>query len=109
MNLRKRTKRSLLIMNILVTVVLIGSCTRAPAPEQIADVIYTGGDIVTINDSQPTAEAIAVKDGKIVAVGTKANVLKHKGAATKMVDLRGKTLLPGFIDAPNPSIQRSAA
>jgi predicted amidohydrolase YtcJ len=83
----------------LATVVLIGSCTSAPAPEQVADVIYTGGDIITINDSQPTGEALAVKDGKIIAVGTKADVLKYKSNATKMVDLRGKTLLPGFFDA----------
>lgn len=86
---------------IITAAVVVGlaSCTRALSPEQTANVIYTGGDIITINDSQPTAEALAVKDGKIIAVGSKADVLKHKASATKMVDLRGKTLLPGFIDA----------
>ena len=45
-----------------------------------ADTIYTGGDIVTVNDAQPTAEALAVKDGKILAVGTRAEVEQaHKG------------------------------
>lgn len=38
------------------------------APAQAADTIYTGGDIVTVNDAQPTVEAVAVKDGKILAV-----------------------------------------
>ena len=65
-----------------------------------ADTIYFGGDIVTVNDAQPTAEAIAVKDGRILALGTLADIQKaHKGAATKVVDLGGKTLLPAFLDA----------
>ncbi len=63
-----------------------------------ADTIYFGGPIITINDAAPSAEALAVKDGKILAVGAKAEVLKTKGDATKMIDLGGKTLLPGFID-----------
>ena len=63
-----------------------------------ADVIYHGGDIVTVDDKNPTAEALAVSKGKIVAVGTKADVLKLKGETTKLVDLGGKTLVPGFLD-----------
>jgi len=64
-----------------------------------ADTIYAGGDIVTVNDAQPTVEALAVKDGKILAVGTRAELeSKYKGSATVSVDLAGKTLLPGFID-----------
>ena len=72
----------------------------APAPlAAAADTIYTGGDIVTINDAQPAAEAVAVKDGKILAVGARADIERaHKGPATKVVDLAGKTLLPGFLD-----------
>jgi predicted amidohydrolase YtcJ len=70
------------------------------ATEMAADTIYAGGDIVTVNDAQPTAEAVAVKDGKIVAVGTRADVeAAHKGPATRVVDLAGRTLAPGFFDA----------
>lgn len=65
---------------------------------QLADTIYHGGDIVTVNDAQATAEAIAVRNGKIVAVGSKADVLKLKGDKTRIVDLNGKTLVPGFVD-----------
>ena len=77
------------------------ACAPAgPSPAQTADTIYTGGDIVTVNDAQPTAEALAVKDGMILAVGSRAEVEKaHKGATTQVVDLAGKTLLPSFIDA----------
>ena len=68
-----------------------------PALGQV-DAIYHGGDIVTVDDKNPTAEALALKDGKIVAVGKKADVLNLKGDSTKVIDLQGKTLVPGFLD-----------
>jgi predicted amidohydrolase YtcJ len=68
--------------------------------DQAADSIYVGGDIVTINDAQPTVDALAVKDGRILAVGSRADIEQtHRGAATQTVDLAGRTLLPGFMDA----------
>ena len=80
----------------LAVVLLFPVLTKS---EDSADIIYHGGDIVTIDDTRPMAEALAVKDGKIQAVGAKADVLKLKGASTKVVDLGGRTLLPSFIDA----------
>ena len=80
---------------------LVMMSSVAPAVSgEAADAIYVGGDIVTINDKQPTAEALAVKDGKIIAVGDRKSIEgEHKGDATKVVDIAGKTLLPSFIDA----------
>ncbi len=69
------------------------------ASAQTADVIYHGGPVITINDSAPRAEAVAVKDGRILAVGKKDDVLKTKGDATKLADLAGHAMLPGFVDA----------
>jgi predicted amidohydrolase YtcJ len=66
---------------------------------QTADTIYLNGSILTIDDAHPKAEAVAVKGGRILAVGTKLEVLKSKGDATKIIDLTGKTMLPGFVDA----------
>ena len=66
--------------------------------ESSPDKIYVGGDIITMNDQNPTAEAVAVKDGKIHAVGTRVDLLKMIGESTEVIDLEGKTLLPGFID-----------
>ena len=63
----------------------------------LSDIIYLG-DIVTMDEKNPSAEAVAIKDGKILAVGSKHDVLKTKGAATQVIDLDGKTMLPGFID-----------
>jgi predicted amidohydrolase YtcJ len=68
------------------------------AAAQTADTIYHNGPILTIDDANPRAEAVAVKDGKILAVGKKDEVLKTKGDATKLVDLAGRTMLPGFVD-----------
>jgi hypothetical protein len=63
-----------------------------------ADTIYFGGRIITVNDLQPEAEAVAIKSGKIVAVGYRGDVMKLKGKKTTLVDLAGKTMLPGFVD-----------
>lgn len=64
----------------------------------IADLIFVGGDILTMNDTARSAAALAVKDGRILAVGDEAKVMATRGASTRMVDLGGRTLLPGFID-----------
>lgn len=65
----------------------------------IADVIFYNGAILTMEKSQPTAQAIAIKDDIILSVGSEAEVMKFKGDTTKMVDLQGMTLTPGFIDS----------
>lgn len=70
----------------------------SPVAAQTADTIYHGGAIVTVDEKNPSAEALAVKGGRIVAVGKTDEVLKMKGDATKLVDLGGKTLVPGFLD-----------
>jgi predicted amidohydrolase YtcJ len=63
-----------------------------------ADRIIRGGSIVTVNPAQPVAEAVAIAGGSIVAVGSEADVMKHKGEATEVIDLGGSTLVPGFVD-----------
>ena len=92
--------RSHLILVLTASMAVLAGCTgKAPAPTVTADTIYTGGDIVTVNDAQPTAEAVAVKDGRILAVGSRADVESaYKGQSTRVVDLAGRTLTPGFVD-----------
>lgn len=68
------------------------------ATAQTADAIYAGGQIVTMDRKQPTAEAVAIRGGRILAVGPSARVMTHKGAETNWIDLGGRVLLPGFID-----------
>jgi predicted amidohydrolase YtcJ len=66
---------------------------------ETADAIYHNGTILTIDDEQPTAEAVAVKDGRILAVGAEADVLETAGKDTREIDIGGKTMLPGFVDS----------
>ncbi len=69
-----------------------------PAPGGAADAIYSGGPILTMNDAAPTAEAVAVRGGRILAVGTRQQVEATRGPGTRTVNLEGRTMLPGFVD-----------
>jgi predicted amidohydrolase YtcJ len=76
---------------------VLAAATAAAA--DTADTIYTGGDILTMAGAAPEyVECLAVKDGRILFAGTAIDAQRHAGAATKTVDLGGRTLLPGFID-----------
>jgi predicted amidohydrolase YtcJ len=63
-----------------------------------ADVVFRGGHIVTVDESFSTCEAIAVRDGRIVAGGSSADMAAVTDGRTRQVDLGGRTVLPGFID-----------
>jgi predicted amidohydrolase YtcJ len=66
---------------------------------QPADTIFTEGTIVTMDDARPRAESLAVRGGRIVALGTRADVDALRGPATRVVRLEGGALLPGFVEA----------
>lgn len=78
--------------------VCLVATTQAVAQE-IADRIWSGGPILTMSDVAMRAEAVAERGGKIIAVGAKADVMKLKGDKTRVIDLGGRTMLPGFFDA----------
>jgi len=80
---------------------LMASIAIAPpvAAQQTAELIWSGGPILTMNDKAMRADAVAVANGKILAVGSRSEVMKLKGPATQLVDLKGRTLVPGFVDA----------
>jgi predicted amidohydrolase YtcJ len=70
-----------------------------------AETIFTGGDVVTMDDAHPSAEAVAVAGGRIIGVGSAAEIAALKDEKTQVVDLGGKALLPGFIDGHSHFIQ----
>jgi hypothetical protein len=83
-----------------VVALLAAAFLATPArSQQTADRIWSGGSILTMNDAAMRVEAVAEAGGKIIAVGRKADVMKLKGTATQMIDLKGRALLPGFVDA----------
>ncbi len=82
----------------VLLVFLITAC-NSETQYAVADSIFIGGIIITMDDRQPVVEAIAVADGKIIAVGDARDILQHKRKTTKIFDLNNQTLLPGFFDA----------
>lgn len=87
------------VLSTLFGALLLSSTSLAHAAGGKADAIYFNGDILTMATKDPSyAEAVAVEDGRIAFIGTKDEAMKLQGEATKLVDLQGHTLLPGFID-----------
>src|SRR5262247_2802346 len=83
------------ILLIIVLSLIPGQKTK-PEPAQL---VLKNGIIYTGNERQPRAEAVAVRYGKIVYVGSTADVKQFEGKGTRTVDLKGKTVLPGLTDA----------
>ena len=77
---------------------LMAGCDPQPAPP-VASHIYTNGNIITVDDNQSTVQALAIAKGRILAAGPEYDILKHRGEGTQLINLEGKTLLPGFVDA----------
>ncbi|MBS9774228.1 MAG: amidohydrolase, partial [Tenacibaculum sp.] len=88
-------KRFSIFSLIIATLLLIGCSTK----KEPVDLVLKNGNIYTENDKSPKAEAVAVKDGKIVFVGTNKEIENYIGEQTKVTDLQGKTVLPSFIDS----------
>ncbi len=78
----------------------LGAVSAGLAAEgDAADRIWSGGPIITMDDNRMRVEAVAEKDGKIVAVGSVEEVMKLKGEGTVVVDLAGRAMIPGLVDA----------
>jgi hypothetical protein len=93
----KQSIRSAPVATALIFILIL---IAAPAIAQdIADRIWSGGPILTMDDRAMRAEAVAERDGKIIAVGSKAEVIKLQGKGTKVIDLAGRAMTPGFVDA----------
>src|SRR5690348_5387586 len=86
----------------LAGLALVGSVlaqTPATVPTPAADLVIEGGKIYTVDAAHPTAEALAVRSGRVVFVGTVAEVKRWIGPGTHVEELGGRLLLPGLIDA----------
>lgn len=107
-----QTLRRAISMHCAVLVLLISACGTVPAqqrpvesgsdprrPEPSADLIVTNARIHTVDPNRPRAEAIAVRDGRVLFVGSTRGALVHRGSGTRVVDAEGHTIIPGMIDA----------
>lgn len=80
---------------VLVALSFVMSACRTAEPP---DLILTNGHIVTVNPDQPEAEAVAVRGARIIAVGDSETIDKMRGEQTEVIDLAGKTMVPGLVD-----------
>ena len=87
--------RAGLMVGLAVTVPLT-ACTSSQ--DESADMVLTGGKVVTVDPALPEAEALAVRDGRIAAVGSAAEIASWIGPDTRVVELDGRLVLPGFIE-----------
>ncbi len=88
--------RLMVLLGILTVVLTAFACQRSP---KVADLVFKNGTIYTVDDQFRTAEAVAVVQDRIAFVGSNADVQAWIGDGTRVIDLQGKTLVPGFIDA----------
>lgn len=91
-------------VNLILAILFALALPAAALPRSLpvtapADTIVFDGKVWTVDRDHPTAQAVAIRQGRIVRVGTDAEVLKLKGPKTRLIDLAGQTLLPGFNDA----------
>ncbi len=90
--------RKLLLVLLVAAPLLVQA--QAPAPwTPYADTILTHARIATVDTAFTIAEALAIKDGRLIAVGADADVLKTRGPRTRVVDLAGKSVIPGLQDS----------
>ncbi|WP_274704736.1 amidohydrolase family protein [Aquabacter cavernae] len=92
------SRRGLIGGTIACTAVATVAPFSAFAQTGAADIILRGGKVYTQNSAQPWAEAVAVRGKTIAAVGTNADIDKLKGAGTKVVELNGRLVMPGFVE-----------
>ena len=98
---RTRTITTILAVALLTAVSLGARVTsqapQGPAPAP-ADLVLRGGRIITLDDRTPNAQALAARNGAVVAIGSDADIARYVGPATQVVDLAGQTAIPGFIE-----------
>src|SRR4051794_17862538 len=88
-------------MRFITLVLIISVLLIAPARArtETADAVFKNGNVYTVNERQPRAEAIAVKGGKIIFVGSNKDAQAYEGRATRVIDLKGATVVPGMTDS----------
>lgn len=83
----------------LFSIIVVFAFTSRLSAQQKADMIIINGKFLTLDDQRPSAEAIAVAGNKIIALGTNQEILRLKQSGSKMINAKGKTVIPGIYDS----------
>jgi predicted amidohydrolase YtcJ len=94
-----KTRILILILILAASTACTPTSAQQPPPAQPADLVLTNGKVVTVEESQPQAEAIAIRGDRIQAIGTTAEMKRHIGSSTQVVDLNGQLAIPGFVES----------
>jgi len=95
-----RVKPSARCALVFMGALAIMRAAAAPAPVSAPpDLVLVGGHILTVDSNDSVAEALAIRGGKIAAIGTSDDILRMAGPATRRIDLHGRTATPGLIDS----------
>jgi predicted amidohydrolase YtcJ len=92
---RKRAART----KTLALAALVAATFTVDAWAQAPDTVLVNGKVVTVDAKESVVEAVAIRDGRIVATGTSAAIRKMAGAGTRTIDVQGRTVVPGLIDS----------
>jgi len=95
---RRRRILFILLMAAALAPLYLTNARRAQA-EAPADLVLTNGKVVTVDEKVPEARAIAIRGGKIIAVGTERDIKRYIGGSTQVIDLKGALAIPGIIDS----------
>jgi len=95
----RMSRRDFLKISGFATLGILGGHVRIEAATSTAQLVLTNGKIITVGPSDSIAEAVAVKDGKILDVGENRKISRYIGNGTRVMDLKGKTVTPGLIDS----------
>ena len=87
-------------IRVLFAVALLGGCNGPDSREvnPVADLLLVNSDVVTVDTTLPFAEAVAIENDRILAVGTTEELSKYRGDDTELIDLHGQMVIPGFIE-----------
>ena len=83
------------LVHLFLALVVSTGCHREPPPSHV----FHHGKIVTVDPQFHIVEAMAIRDGRILATGTSDDIVKLAGSGTERIDLGGRTVLPGLIDS----------
>ena len=84
---------------VVVSLLVVGAPLSGQAPAQKADLILVNGNVYTVDDAHPRASAFAVRNGRIVFVGSDREARFLAGPSTRVIDAHGETVIPGMVDA----------
>lgn len=97
-----KIKQIVILVALILAITYCSGGTKSPddsTQKKVADLILSNAMIITADDHHPICQAIAIKEGKILSLGSNAQMEKFKGSDTTIVDMAGKTILPGLHDA----------